>query len=93
MTNNVLLSGVVKSIDLDARDIVVTTKTPKLGKDVDVKVHMWKFNDGVEAHNNRDDWTSLAVGDFVIIGGHMGNNGRVVATGYGTDNSSVDDEE
>lgn len=76
--------GTIKSIDTEARDIILTCETPK-GKEVDAKVHMWKVqgvNSEDEAHANRPDWATLAVGDEILVRGHMGNNGRIICTGY-----------
>ena len=79
---NVMGKVVVESIDLESRDLKVLSKTPR-GKDVHSTLHMWKVN-GInsedDAHNNRSDWTDLAVGDTIVFNGHMGNNGRIICT-------------
>ncbi len=83
--SKVFVAGNIIDINADTRDIKVKTLTPG-GRDVTVTVHMWKVN-GIDsddaAHAGRADWKSdLLVDDFVVIMGHMGNNGRVIATTY-----------
>ena len=78
----VFISGAVAAIDQEKRDITLISKTPK-GKDVSVIVHMWKSpaNSDNPAHAARLDWQEdIQIGQNIAIAGHMGNNGRVIAT-------------
>lgn len=91
----VLGVGKIVSIDLEARDIKIETKTPIRGKVVTSVLHMWKFNG--EEYGNNDAWegrgnwradTKLAVGNTIFFLGHLGNikddkYGRIICTGYG----------
>lgn len=83
-SSNVLVYGAVAAIDQEKRDISVLTKTPK-GKDVLITVHMWKspaISDN-PAHADRSDWQDdVEIGKNVLVIGHMGNNGRVIATRF-----------
>jgi hypothetical protein len=87
MLNQVIISGVVTSIDSDKRDVILSTFTPK-GKEVTATVHMWKVQ-GIDSddpeHADRDSWRDrIDVGMDVAFRGHMGNNGRIIATGFAT---------
>ena len=82
--SKIVISGAVGQIDQESRDVTVITKTPR-GKDVAVVVHMWKtygVNSDSSQHEGRDNWMdNIEVGKNIVIHGHMGNNGRVIAVG------------
>lgn len=83
--SKVVINGGIASINAETRDVTVLTKTPK-GKAVSTTVHFWKVQ-GVDSdddvHAGRANWKDqLAVGDSLTIVGHMGNNGRIIATNF-----------
>ena len=82
--SSVTLVGSVAEINLETRDLIFLTATPK-GKAVKTTVHMWKApsDGGDPAWQDRPEWKGLiSVGDIVGIKGHLGNNGRVIAVGF-----------
>ena len=92
--NLVVVNGLVESINSAKRDITVVTETPLRKKAVKVIVHMWKFDDCCPAHAGRLDWTSyVRVGEDITIKGHLGNNGRVIATSIVNNEEDDDDDE
>ena len=83
-SSQVFISGTVAAIDQEKRDVTLITKTPK-GKGVSVIVHMWKSPDISDdpAHAGRRDWQEdIQIGQNIAFAGHMGNNGRVIATRF-----------
>ena len=93
MLNQVFISGVVTSIDSNKRDVIISSLTPK-GKEVTATVHMWKVQ-GIDsddpAHADRDPWNEkIEVGANVAFRGHLGNNGRIIATGFASIDNQTD---
>jgi len=85
MLNMCAVKGKIVNIDLQKRDVTVLSQTPN-GKDVAVKCHFWK-NYGIDSdnmvHADRSNWREdLALDENVIVYGHMGNNGRIIARNY-----------
>ena len=89
-SSQVFISGTVAAIDQEKRDVTLITKTPK-GKGVSVIVHMWKspaISDD-PAHAGRRDWQEdIQIGQNIAFAGHMGNNGRVIATEFALPNET-----
>lgn len=86
MTNysRVTLVGSVAEINLETRDLTVLTQTPR-GKAVKITVHMWKApSDGDDpAWAERPEWKNvITVGMQIVVCGHLGNNARIIATGW-----------
>ena len=85
--SRLMLTGKIAEIDLEKRDVDVITSTPR-GKSVLAKVHMWKVlgvDSDSQKHDKRANWkedADFAVGNDIVIFGHMGNDGRIIATNY-----------